>query len=263
MKTQEIMEALRLRYAMPEYALIENVANGVGQQANGKRRFADALAMQQFGRSGHYLHGFEVKASRSDWLRELKDPRKADSVMRYCDFWWVVAGEAAIVKDGELPGGWGLLVPRGSDLVCKVQAERHADVIVHDRAFVASIFRRAKEQQVDGKLLRAEYERGRADGVAAEKHTQEYQTRHDRAELTRLRAAVEAFKAETGIDIEGGRYEFGTTPQAVGRAVKLVLDGERSIRGVEHRLDWLLTNARQIVETIEGVVEKQAAAAVA
>lgn len=66
--------------------------------------------------SGPKLHGHEVKVSRSDWLTELKDPSKAEAFAKYCDFWWLVSGDKSIVRDGELPRGWGLMVPHGTGL---------------------------------------------------------------------------------------------------------------------------------------------------
>ena len=61
------------------------------------------------------VHGFEVKVSRSDWLRELADADKAQAWKRYCHHWWLVAPRD-VVKPGELPEGWGHLAPAGSRL---------------------------------------------------------------------------------------------------------------------------------------------------
>lgn len=55
------------------------------------------------------LHGHEVKVQRSDWLRELRDPTKADAWRRYCDRWWLVA-TPGVAKPEEIPDGWGLIV---------------------------------------------------------------------------------------------------------------------------------------------------------
>ena len=75
------------------------------------RRTADALAMSMYRSKGHEMHGFEVKVSRSDWLRELKQPTKADAIAGFCNRWWVAVSNTDIVKTGELPPNWGLLVP--------------------------------------------------------------------------------------------------------------------------------------------------------
>ena len=77
--------------------------------------------VSDYGRGYLPVHGFEVKVSRSDWLRELADESKADAWARYCHHWWLVA-PAEVVKPGELPTGWGHLAPYGSRLRRLVQA---------------------------------------------------------------------------------------------------------------------------------------------
>lgn len=59
------------------------------------------------------VHGFEIKVSRADWLRELKTHGAKSALWRtYCHYWWIVVPDASIVQPGELPDGWGLLVGR-------------------------------------------------------------------------------------------------------------------------------------------------------
>jgi hypothetical protein len=55
------------------------------------------------------LSGFEIKSYRGDWLRELKNPAKAEGIASCCNYWWIVAGNLEIVQTGELPEPWGLL----------------------------------------------------------------------------------------------------------------------------------------------------------
>lgn len=57
------------------------------------------------------VHGFEVKVSRADWLTEHKTGgKKSEPWRRYCDYWWMVVPNQKVIKPGELPAGWGLLV---------------------------------------------------------------------------------------------------------------------------------------------------------
>ncbi len=90
---------LRERFAPPEYAIFFEVANGTGATC---RRYADAVAMGLFPSRGLELHGIECKSVRSDWLRELTEPAKAEEGWYpFCDRWWVAATSAEIVrKDG-------------------------------------------------------------------------------------------------------------------------------------------------------------------
>jgi hypothetical protein len=86
-------------------------------------RIADFVAGDKWD-STLALHGHEVKVSRSDWLTELRDPDKSASFKRHMTYWWLVVPDAAIVKPGELPDGWGLLVQTAKGLRAKVKAPK-------------------------------------------------------------------------------------------------------------------------------------------
>lgn len=84
-------------------------------------RRADALA---FNTQSGELHGFEIKVSRIDWLNELANPGKCAPIMRYCDRWWLVAPEDGdVVRAGELPPTWGLMVQRHESLSLHVRTD--------------------------------------------------------------------------------------------------------------------------------------------
>jgi hypothetical protein len=71
----------------------------------------DALYVGFTSTSGRILIGHELKVSRADWLNELKQPGKSDPWADQCHEWWLVVSDCAIVQAGELPAGWGLMVP--------------------------------------------------------------------------------------------------------------------------------------------------------
>lgn len=163
---------------------------------------------------GLELHGFEIKVSRSDWLRELKDPAKAESIVTYCDRWWIAVGDAEIVKDGELPPTWGLLVPRGKGLIQKKEAPKlNAQPV--DRCFLAGLLRRAMEQLVPEdqfkEAKRAEYDRGFENGRASN----ESRVTHAERDLAELNAAVEKFKEISGVTIDN--WTIGNVADTVAR----------------------------------------------
>lgn len=112
-----MLDLIHARYAKanagngPRYVVAEHVRNQCGfggYWGTVPLRTADALVVDLWPSSGHLIHGFEVKVSRSDWLTELKDPEKAEAFKPYCDHWWLVVPDAGIVRD-DLPAGWGLL----------------------------------------------------------------------------------------------------------------------------------------------------------
>jgi hypothetical protein len=61
--------------------------------------------------TGHHLVGHEVKVSRADVLTELSDLTKTDPWQRYCDYWWLVVPDPALIRGLELPESWGVMLP--------------------------------------------------------------------------------------------------------------------------------------------------------
>ena len=113
---RQMLDLLRARYSQtnpgngPRYAIAEHVKSSAGFDA---RRQADMIVMDLWpgNYNGDRLHliGHEVKCSRADWLNELKDPEKAETFKRYMHRWYLVVADRSIVRDGELPEGWGLI----------------------------------------------------------------------------------------------------------------------------------------------------------
>jgi hypothetical protein len=125
--TERVMlDALHARYSQchgngVRYVVAEHVKSGGGFDA---RRTADLIAVDMWKAGRYEVHGHEVKVSRADWLRELRDPDKAGEFLPYVNRWWIVVPDAGIVRDGELPAGWGLLALRGGLLAAVVKARR-------------------------------------------------------------------------------------------------------------------------------------------
>lgn len=138
----DVYAALCRRFPPPAWAMFAGVSNGTGGRA---RRWADAVGMSIWPSRGLEIVGFEIKVSRRDWIRELKNPKKADEVGRYCDRWWIAAGAKDLVPNEELPPAWGLLVPHGDTMKIVVDAKKLEPKAL-DRPFLAAILRRAAER---------------------------------------------------------------------------------------------------------------------
>ena len=78
----------------------------------------DFVAVGAWHSTRYAVHGYEIKVSRGDWLKELKKPDKADAGMARCDFWYLAA-PAGVMKPHELPLNWGYvqLNNRGSRVI--------------------------------------------------------------------------------------------------------------------------------------------------
>jgi hypothetical protein len=74
-------------------------------------RRADLIWQPVTNAERHLLIGHEIKVSRADLLVELQDPTKCDAWQRYCDRWWLVVPDPALVAGLDLPPSWGVLAP--------------------------------------------------------------------------------------------------------------------------------------------------------
>lgn len=107
------------------YTVLYEVRNSVGYDGDEGR--LDVLVGANWrADGGRRFIGCEVKASRADWLRELRDHRKRVGLEAVCGERWVVAW-GGVVKPEELPAGWGLLERRGSVPVRGVGAHRRCE----------------------------------------------------------------------------------------------------------------------------------------
>lgn len=132
-------------FRAPAHAMLREVRNATGFAR--VTRTADALVVSLWPSRGVWFAGVEVKVSRGDWLRELKDPAKSDEIQRFCNYWWV-ATPPGIVRDGELPAAWGLVEVTSAKSRVKKAAPKLKPAPL-SAAFVAAVFRN-----------RAEYEAG-------------------------------------------------------------------------------------------------------
>jgi hypothetical protein len=122
----DLTYALHQRYGIrygngQRYAVAAQVRSHAGFDA---RRTCDYVAMDLWPSKGLLLHGHEIKVSRSDWLRELKDPSKAAEFIPYMNCWWIVIADRRMVRAGELPDGWGLMAMNGPVLVTVRKAQK-------------------------------------------------------------------------------------------------------------------------------------------
>lgn len=103
--TSKIMSMLADRYKGSEWAYVTEVPDCVGDQAH---RRIDAIAIGVKSSTVGEFHGFEVKSSRSDWMRDLEYPEKSKSWRNLVTSFWLVAGRG-VAKLEEIPPKWGFL----------------------------------------------------------------------------------------------------------------------------------------------------------
>lgn len=239
MTADDLRAALRDRFPVAEYALFFEVRNGTGFQRT--TRSADALAMSLWPSRGLDLHGFEIKVDRRDWMRELKDPAKAEEIARFCNRWWLVVSDASLVRDGELPPTWGLLAMKDG----KLKVVKEAPALTPQPVtplFLASVLRSAQaipeqaiSQRVESEVMRrvdAEIKFANERAERAEKQAAE--------RVEDLRRKIDAFERVSGLRIDG--YHGPKIAEAVkfvreGGLAKVKADAQRALAELQRVAD--------------------------
>lgn len=122
---------------------------------------ADAVSIDTWGSGAYGLNGYEVKVSRSDYLREVRAPEKHRTWARHCERWWIVAPDVSVVGPGDLPHGWGLLLlDRAGRLHQQRAATRYRDPEPLPIRAVAGLMRAAQQTAERHAVIRtsAEYD---------------------------------------------------------------------------------------------------------
>lgn len=226
-------------------------------EAPGSTRRCDLLRIGMWASRGTGIDVHEIKVSRSDWLRELDDPAKAEAWWPYCNRFWVVA-PPGIVARPELPDGWGLLeLPsRGRRFKAVVPAaSKEAKLTV---PLMVELLRRADNQRLN-----------EMDGMR-QQHREEMRRnadawRHEAGKATLPKADRDrldlAAKLEQALGVTLASWAFDSdrelteaTPADVAAAlrdcVRDHLEGQRLRRRAEEDAARLARDARRFAERL-------------
>lgn len=254
MTEAQVLDLLRRRHVRAgnggsgEFAFMTHVRNSAG--FNSSRTF-DAVVMSLWPSRGLELHAYEVKCSRSDWQRELKEPEKADAAAKLVDRFSVVVAEADIVKPGELPPTWGLFVVRGTTrLECVTAAPLlpGADPkrLVR-RDFLVALLRASGAVPVaDAAEVTAAERRGLEQGRAErdERNNQVQEAMID------FRDRINAFDNASGMSLRHGNAK------EIGELVRTVADDEQRAVQARRNLERARDELRHAATAIDKVLYK-------
>lgn len=252
-KAADLLRMVVARHEGEGWQVFTELSSGIS--ARDPRR-ADAVAMGLWPSQGMEVHGYEIKVSRGDARKELQQPKKSEAIGRYCDYWWLVVGDEAIVDGLLVPPTWGVLAPRNRVLrIVRKAPKRRADPL--DRRFVAAMMRSANVDRV----LKARHE----EIVAGlQQRINELVSRPGNAEAEQMRQAIAEFQEASGVDISARWHGH----KALGEAVRIVLDLMRDVdpRGLRHRSQYLhreadqyerhAADARERAQSLEDILDK-------
>lgn len=241
-----ICNQLRGRFIGQDGAVFFEVPNGTG--AN-KTRTADGISVEFWKSRGYAITGYEFKVSRGDWLKELKSPAKAEAFWKHCDYWYLVVTDRSIVKEGELPSGWGLMLSNGNGLTTITASLRNPEPIL-DRAFFCGLLRAASAGE------KRDYQAAVANAERRGRQTAEKNSNRVFEDLKRQilekQQKIQEFETGFGVNIYSWEYR-NATPQRIGELVRRAINGELD-PDTEHLLK-IRNLAKQIVADTEHIEE--------
>ena len=214
----ELVKLLRGRFTAPEWVTLTEVQPECGFMA--KTRRTDMLGISTFPSRGLRMAGFELKSSRADVLKELREPEKALAMQRYCHLWYLVVGRSDLCGVDELPPNWGLIVPHGNGLQVKVNAkvlepEPWPATLTH--MLIRKAFGNSIEDVERDEIHREAYKKARTS------------SEYERKEAAELRANVDLFQKVSGLTISAWVRDDVVRDQAALLKTVLAdgLDGHR------------------------------------
>jgi hypothetical protein len=257
-KERAILELLRRRHMPPEWAHWAELRLGTGYGRGVEQRW-DFAAINLYPSKGLSLVVYEVKVSRSDFLRELSKPKKRAAAEKAATECWF-AMPCGTAKVDEIPEGWGLVELTKGGLRRK-KAARQRERPPLGENLVLSIARRSSEEppelpealwhvagepQTLGELT--ERVKDIYDGLlkGAETRTRREVERETRQEVRRLQMLEQDVRRVCGADPWKDREtSTGTLLQ------RWLQDSERQPKLPPARKNRLVANAEALLEFVK------------
>lgn len=203
------------------------------------RRF-DLIAIMGWQSRGHEAMGFEIKVARSDWLRELAEPAKAEPLVSLCSRWWIAA-PPGVVEVAELPPSWGLLVIHPEQIRTGKQAPQLDPSPWSDAVWRCMLLRCAtRERHAPDELAQARGE-GWKEGHKVGLESAQRDASHAERRATELQQIITEAEQATGVP-----FNWLRNMPALGEAYRLCQSDGRSWQA-----ERLASQAKELRETAE------------
>lgn len=143
-----IVTSLRKHYSSKrgEWAFFAELRVGTGFTQKHHEQRLDAWAINLYPSTGHNAIAFEVKVSRGDFRRELRDPAKRYSALMVSNLYYFVT-PVGLVDPDEVPDLCGLMEVDEDGVVNTVKRATHRPKFNPSWTFLASLCRRVCEAE--------------------------------------------------------------------------------------------------------------------
>lgn len=234
-------ELLKRKFPDGQYVLLQEVSDKAGFR-NGS---CDFMSVGLWPSRGLEITGIEFKSYRNDWLRELKDPAKAEAFYKHCDRWYLLISNETIAKLEEIPPTWGLMCIKGKRIVTLKEAPKLNPEPI-SRSFLAALMKRATM----GLIHPSTIEERINNAVELEKNNQEILFERERQNFEKMRKRIEDFEKASGIVIQS-RWQYHDA-EKMGNIVEYVLRNEG--KEFKQSLENAKEEATKIAQKIDSIL---------
>lgn len=237
LRAEELQDRIAAKYPAPSYTTLCEVRDGTGFATSGRE--ADVMAFGTWPSRGLSIVGFEIKSYRGDWLREMKNPEKAEGIASFCDEWWLVTG-GGVARLEEIPPAWGWYQGTAKGLrLMKSAKVLEAKPIT--RVFLMSIMRNLGKSHVPASRVN-DLAKNEADEIVKRRGEE---NRYELEEARNLAKLVAEFKEASGIDLA---EPWSFPAKEVGAIVKACLD--KSLIHHAEKMKQAAESARDVLEIL-------------
>jgi len=240
-KYPTVHEALAKKFSHPHYITLFEVRDSTGFDSS---RSADAMSIALYGTRGREITGFEIKHSRSDWLRELKQPEKAEEIGKFCDWFYLVTNDESVARPDELPLPWGWMVLKGERLKTIKKPERMKPFPL-DRHMLCSLLYSVRQQCM--KEIETQIQEAVTKRVDSESSHLKYLAEEGERKFEQLQNSVREFEEASGVSIQ---YQWHDRPK-IGAAVRRVLKEGDTIKEYKRDLEWICSRAETVANNVK------------
>lgn len=237
---KSVYSILRGKYPVEECVLMQEVSDATG---SGRSRSLDFMVVNLWQSRGLHITGIELKSHRSDWLREIKNPKKQENHFKYCDYFYLLTENDTVAKLDEIPETWGWMNIKGG----KVYLMKMAPKLVAEqvpRTFLCAMLRRAASK--DGFIHKSTIEEEIEKASERKKEYHDRDVKYKLEELESLKKDVKEFEESSGLNFR--TYGWGKI-KSLGAAINYVIN--HGLEDYKSQLERMKTSVTFLKEKID------------